>query len=127
LNQQVSRNLEGMDAEPIESDDSGGTPVAPHSPKNNNSDGRLSYRGSESRESMHNMDEHSRKSMQSGNSPNDSPRSTPNAMPTFQVSLNLNANAKKMKIVSHVFQNDDDQEEINGHKKRKLVPLGKFL
>lgn len=111
-----------MDAEPIDSDDSGATPVANHSPKDN-STSRLSHHGSESQESMHHhVDEDSRTSMQSGNTPGGG--STPNTLPTFQVSLNLNANAKKKKIVSDVFQNDDDQEDMNGPKKRKLVPLG---
>lgn len=43
------------------------------------------------------------------------------------ISLNLNVNAKKKKLeVKDVFNSlDDDTEESNGPKKRKLVPLGK--
>lgn len=123
-----------MDAEPIESDDSNA--VTPPQTTNNHTpkpdlDGRISsHRGSESRDShsVHHGDEDSRISMQSGGTPGDSPQNTPNAaLPTFQVSLSLNSNAKKKKLVSDVFQNDDDQEEMNGPKKRKLVPLGKIF
>lgn len=124
-----------MDAEPIESDDS--NVVTPPQTTNNHTpkpdlDGRISlHRGSESRDSQsvhHGGDEDSRISMQSGGTPGDSPRNTPNtALPTFQVSLSLNTNAKKKKLVSDVFQNDDDQEEMNGPKKRKLVPLGTII
>lgn len=43
------------------------------------------------------------------------------------ISLNLNVNAKKKKLeMKDVFNSlDDDTEESNGPKKRKLVPLGK--
>lgn len=136
LNQQISRNLEGMDAEPIESDDSN-VVTPPQSANNNHTpkpdlDGRISsHRGSESRESQPSSgphgDDDSRISMHSGGTPGDSPQTTPNALPTFQVSLSLNTNAKKKKLVSDVFQNDDDQEDMNGPKKRKLVPLGKEI
>jgi hypothetical protein len=42
------------------------------------------------------------------------------------ISLNLSANAKKKKLeVKDVFNmNDDENEDQNGPKKRKLVPLG---
>uniref|UniRef100_A0A336MGC6 CSON000057 protein n=1 Tax=Culicoides sonorensis TaxID=179676 RepID=A0A336MGC6_CULSO len=130
LNQQMSRNLEGMDAEPIESDDDAAvTPPQPlnsnnHSPKQDLDSRISSHRGSESRDSHIHHDADSRHSMESGGTPSESPRNTPNAaLPTFQVSLSLNTNAKKKKLVSDVFQNDDDQEEMNGPKKRKLVPL----
>lgn len=125
-----------MDAEPIESDDSN-VVTPPQSANNNHTpkpelDGRISsHRGSESRDShpssVHHGDDDSRISMQSGGTPGDSPQTTPSALPTFQVSLSLNTNAKKKKLVSDVFQNDDDQEEMNGPKKRKLVPLGEYF
>lgn len=138
LNQQISRNLEGMDAEPIESDDSNVETPPPSSANNNHTphkldlDGRISSQSRDSHPSVHHADDDSRISMQSaggggGGTPGDSPQTTPNTLPTFQVSLSLNTNAKKKKLVSDVFQNDDDQEDINGPKKRKLVPLGNFF
>lgn len=43
------------------------------------------------------------------------------------ISLNLNANSKKKRLeVKDIFNNDEDSEDVNGPKKRKLVPLGKF-
>lgn len=43
------------------------------------------------------------------------------------ISLNLGANAKKKRLeVKDIFNNDDDAEDVNGTKRRKLVPLGNF-
>lgn len=70
-------------------------------------------------------DDDSRSSMRSIKSLN-SPASieTPPAV-TPGISLTLNANAKKKRLeVKDIFNNDEDLEEINGPKRRKLVPLG---
>lgn len=70
-------------------------------------------------------DEDSRSSMRSIKSLN-SPASieTP-PMIAPSISLNLNANAKKKRLeVKDIFNNDEDNEENNGPKRRKLVPLG---
>lgn len=95
---------------------------------------------SESRDSHtnHNFhDEDSRSSMISNNavSPTNSQSnasipdrlsSTPPPISAPVISLNLGAaNAKKKKLeVKDVFNNDDENEENSGPKKRKLVPLG---
>lgn len=71
-------------------------------------------------------DDDSRSSMRSIKSLN-SPASieTPPIMAPV-ISLNLGANAKKKRLeVKDIFNNDEDSEEINGSKRRKLVPLGK--
>lgn len=70
-------------------------------------------------------DENSRSSMRSIKSLN-SPASieTPPII-TPGISLTLNANAKKKRLeVKDIFNNEDDSEDINGPKRRKLVPLG---
>lgn len=72
-------------------------------------------------------DEDSRSSMRSIKSLN-SPASieTPPII-TPVISLNLNANAKKKRLeVKDIFNNDEDNEDINGPKRRKLVPLGEL-
>lgn len=91
-----------------------------------------SNRGSESRDSHFNSnsngmqnDDDSRSSMRSIKSLN-SPASieTPPIV-TPIISLNLNANVKKKRLeVKDIFNNDEDNEDINGPKRRKLVPLG---
>lgn len=108
--------------EPIESDEAS----QPDSSPRNHID-RLSNRGSETRDSHHLLhEEDSRTSLHSSHTPESPGRGTPSTAPTFQVTLNLNANVKKKKLeVKDVFNNDDDQEEQNGPKKRKLVPLGR--
>lgn len=93
-----------------------------------------SNRGSESRDGHFNSnsngmqnDEDSRSSMRSIKSLN-SPASieTPPIMAPV-ISLNLGANAKKKRLeVKDIFNNDEEAEEINGAKRRKLVPLGKI-
>lgn len=135
---QASRELAALDAEPIESTDSsndeahfdnGGESVRSDrysSPRISNN------RGSESRDthintnsSIHN-DEDSRSSMRSVKSLNSPGAGTPPVAAPV-ISLNLSANAKKKRLeVKDIFNNDEDSEDINGPKKRKLVPLGKF-
>lgn len=114
-----------IDVEPIDSDDE--PQMISHTPPNNHIGDRISARNSESRSEAPQMvhDDDSRaSSVHSANTPGSPARSTPSTAPMFQVTLNLNANAKKKKLeVKDVFANDDDQEEMNGPKKRKLVPL----
>ena len=63
--------------------------------------------------------------MRSTNSP--ASNETPPTV-TPGISLTLNANAKKKRLeVKDIFNNDEDSEEINGPKRRKLVPLGKSM
>lgn len=108
----------------------------------NNNDRHSSHRGSESRD-INNLqnDEDSRHSMLSvGGSRSPSilnhassimPDRVPSTPPVTAplISLNLGAaNAKKKKLeVTDIFNNDDDNEDVNGPKKRKLVPLGNLL
>lgn len=132
---QASRELASLNAEPIESTDSSND--ASHFDNgdgyNNNDRTASNHGGSESRDahmntnssSIHN-DEDSRSSMRSIKSLNSpiSAETPPIAAPV--ISLNLGANAKKKRLeVKDIFNNDEDNEDINGPKKRKLVPLGK--
>lgn len=145
---QASRELASLNAEPIESTDSsndashfdnGGGGCSderyansPRSTRYNNNDRTASnHGGSESRDahphtnsSIHN-DEDSRSSMRSIKSLNSpiSAETPPITAPV--ISLNLGANAKKKRLeVKDIFNNDEDNEDMNGPKKRKLVPLG---
>lgn len=122
----ASRELASLDAEPIESTDSSNDADSPHNPHNNNSERVSSTRGSESHDLHSNinglLDEDSRSSLKSSNSPISAETPPPIAP---GISLNLNANAKKKRIeVKDIFNSEDDSEDINGPKKRKLVPLG---
>lgn len=122
----ASRELAALDAEPIESTDSSNDAASPHNPHNNNSERVSSSRASESHDLHSNvnglLDEDSRSSLKSNNSPI-SAETPPSIAPG--ISLNLNANAKKKRIeVKDIFNSEDDSEDINGPKKRKLVPLG---
>lgn len=143
---QASRELAAVNAEPIESDSSndghfdgagGGNDVGASPPRHDeNNDIQSPRGGSESRDSHANSfppDEDSRASMHStgSNSPrHHSSDRHPCTPPISQplISLNLGAaNAKKKKLeVKDIFNNDDDSEDLNGPKKRKLVPLGKI-
>lgn len=139
---QASRELAAVNAEPIESDssndghfDSGSAPY-PASPNMTND--RLSNRGSESRDTNLNsyqFDDNSRTSMRSNGSmspmahnlaPSRQQNASINVSQAPTISLNLGgANSKKKKLeVKDIFNNDDDAEDLNGPKKRKLVPLG---
>lgn len=132
---QASRELASLNAEPIESTDSSNDDNSPRNSHYNNNDRISSTRGSESRDAHLNTnlnglqnDEDSRSSIRSIKSSN-SPISaeTPPVMAPV-ISLNLNANAKKKRLeVKDIFNNDEDSEDINGPKKRKLVPLGELL
>lgn len=127
-------------AEPIDSDSSDDDrQTGPSSPK----DSRLSSKpsshrgGSESRDSFNNInsndDDMSRNSLLSNTPTPSSPSanaqgssSNSNLLSGTGFSLKLNLNDKKKKIdVKDVFAMDDESEEVNGPKKRKLVPLGK--
>lgn len=143
---QANRELASLNAEPIESTDSsndgshfdnGGESVRSDkylsSPRNSHygsNDRVSSNRGSESRDthlntnsSIHN-DEDSRSSMRSTKSINSPGAGTPPVTAPV-ISLNLGANAKKKRLeVKDIFNNDEDSEDVNGPKKRKLVPLG---
>lgn len=151
---QANRDLASIDAEPIDSDSSGGhghghdilhdADNDGYSPKNNHMDRLSSHRSSESRDStslnnninnnnMNNLnhDEDSHHSIRSNNTSNNSPVtnsvSHQQSATTSIISLNLNANAKKKKLeVKDVFNMDDENEETNGPKKRKLIPLGNW-
>lgn len=91
-----------------------------------------SNHGSESRDAHLNAnsnsiqnDEDSRSSLRSIKSLNSpvSAETPPIVAPV--ISLNLNANSKKKRLeVKDIFNNDEDSEDVNGPKKRKLVPLG---
>lgn len=128
----ASRELASLDAEPIESTDSSNDAVSPLNSHHNNSDRMSSQRGSESQDAHSNingldMDEDSRSSVRSPKSSNSpiSAETPPSIAPG--ISLNLNANAKKKRIeVKDIFNSEDDSEDINGPRKRKLVPLGEF-
>lgn len=123
----ASRELASLDAEPIESTDSSNDAVSPLNPHHNNSD---RHRVSDSHDTHSNingldMDEDSRSSVRSAKSSNSpiSAETPPSIAPG--ISLNLNANAKKKRIeVKDIFNSEDDSEDINGPRKRKLVPLG---
>lgn len=143
---QASREMASLNAEPIESTDSsndashfdngGGNDDryanSPRTTRYNNNDRTASnHGGSESRDahlitnsSIHNDDD-SRSSMRSIKSLNSpiSAETPPIAAPV--ISLNLGANAKKKRLeVKDIFNNEEDNEDNNGPKKRKLVPLG---
>lgn len=140
---QASRELAAVNAEPIESDSSNdndnfdSTGISNNgskygSPRYSNND-RTSLRDSESRDSHMNHippDDDSRASTHSiaSMSPSNHGTGGPYTPPISQtfVSLNLGAaNAKKKKLeVKDIFNNDDDSEDLNGPKRRKLVPLG---
>ena len=142
---QASRELAAIEAEPIESDSSENENVAStpmeisvnnNQNNNNHTEDNLSSRGgSESRDSF---DHHSARSVSNVRSPNNNSNSGMSSIggakegekPAIQgplISLNLSANAKKKKLeVKDVFNMEDENEESNGPKKRKLVPLGEF-
>lgn len=142
---QASRELAAVNAEPIESDSSNddhfnsGGAVSNNgskygSPARHSNNDRGSHRDSESRDSHMNHfppDDDSRASMHSigSTSPSNNDSGHPYTPPISQpiISLNLGAaNAKKKKLeVKDIFNNDDDSEDLNGPKRRKLVPLGK--
>jgi RNA-binding protein 25 len=120
--------LAAIEAEPIESDSSENlvSPKQNSSNQNNHAGDNLSSRGgSESRDSF---DHHSARSLSNVQSPNNNSNSGISSIGGVEkplISLSLNANAKKKKLeVKDVFNNDDESEESNGPKKRKLVPLG---
>lgn len=131
---QASRELASLNAEPIESTDSSNDDNSPGNSHYSNNDRISSNRRSESRDihlnsSSNGMqnDEDSRSSMRSIKSLNSpvSAETPPIIAPV--ISLNLNANAKKKRLeVKDIFNNDDDSEDVNGSKKRKLVPLGEL-
>lgn len=131
---QASRELASLNAEPIESTDSSNDDNSPGNSHYSNNDRISSNRGSESRDINLNSnsngiqnDEDSRSSMRSIKSLNSpvSAETPPIIAPV--ISLNLNANAKKKRLeVKDIFNNDDDSEDVNGSKKRKLVPLGEL-
>lgn len=140
---QASRELAAVNAEPIESDssnddhfDSAGVSNNGSkygSPNRHSNNDRVSHRDSESRDSHMNHfppDDDSRASMHSigSNSPSNNDSGHPYTPPISQpiISLNLGAaTAKKKKLeVKDIFNNDDDSEDLNGPKRRKLVPLG---
>lgn len=87
--------------------------------------------GGEDESSRHSM--RSNSNMMSMHSPEANSNSGLNSLPEKHqpiaptISLSLNANAKKKKLeVKDVFNSlEEDGEESNGPKKRKLVPLGK--
>jgi RNA-binding protein 25 len=122
---QATRELAEIDAEPIESDSSENAQV---NAKNSPPPAKLDRLGSESNDSMgadhHFEDDTSRLSMGS-DTPN-SPQQPPQLHQGPIISLNLNVNVKKKRLeVKDVFNmNDDENEDQNGPKKRKLVPLG---
>lgn len=138
---QASRELASLNAEPIESTDSSnddshfdnGGSDRYHDSHYSSNDRISNNRGSQSRDihlntnnSIHN-DEDSLSSMRSIKSLN-SPINT-EAPPIIApvISLNLGANAKKKRLENKdIFNNDEDSEDINGPKKRKLIPLGKL-
>lgn len=129
----ASRELASLDAEPIESTDSSNDADSLHNPHHNNSERISSTRSSELRDTHMNinglqMDEDSRSSIRSAKSSN-SPISAETPPPIAPgISLNLNANAKKRRIeVKDIFNSEDDSEDVNGPRKRKLVPLGNFF
>ncbi|XP_037049095.1 RNA-binding protein 25 isoform X2 [Bradysia coprophila] len=139
---QASRELAAVNAEPIESDSSNDDHFNSAGASNNGSkygsptrhsnNDRGSHRDSESRDSHTNHfppDDDSRASMHSigSASPSNNDSGHPYTPPISQpiISLNLGAaNAKKKKLeVKDIFNNDDDSEDLNGPKRRKLVPL----
>ena len=133
--EQANREMAAIDAEPIDSDSSGGQQDFPSSPPPNHI--AMSQHGSESRDSftnnndvmMNNDEELSSNSLLSNTPTQNSPSAALNTSGSTGLatgfSLNLNANIKKKKIdVKDVFNMDEDGEEISVSKKRKLVPLG---
>lgn len=88
--------------------------------------------GAEDESSRHSM--RSNSNMMSMHSPEANSNSGMNSLPEKHqpiaptISLSLNANAKKKKLeMKDVFNSlEEDGEESNGPKKRKLVPLGTF-
>lgn len=123
VREQAAREMSAIDAEPIESDSSEGEQN--FSPTNNDHEGA----GSDSHDGM-DVDELSRNSLLSNtpttpNSPSANNSGTGGITGTG-FSLNLNANRRKKIDVKAVFNMDDENEEVNGPAKRKLVPLGKL-
>lgn len=145
---QASRELAAVNAEPIDSTDSsndGGhfddgnndhdVVVANDRHHGNSRHGHhnsdRNNRGSESRDNYSQNDDDVRSSIHSERSFNSPPvgdrRPGTPSMAAPVISLNLGANAKKKRLeVKDIFNNDDDSEDINGSKRRKLVPLGKL-
>ncbi|KAG5670293.1 hypothetical protein PVAND_000569 [Polypedilum vanderplanki] len=109
-----SREFSSLDAEPIESDSSGGHNF---SPSNNRG-------GSESRDGMD--DEMSRNSLLSNsNTPTtpNSPSGNQNSATGIGMGFSLSLNKKRKIDPKSAFALDDDGEEVNGPQKKKLVPL----
>lgn len=135
--EQASRELASVNAEPIDSDSQDGSSNGPAiaSPLDRPNSKPTSQRGgSESRDSFNNVnsndDDMSRNSLSNTPTPNSPSMSNQGSGSNNLLSgtgFSLNLNAKKKKIdVKDVFAMDDEGEEINGPKKRKLVPLGEF-
>ena len=124
VREQAAREMSAINAEPIDSESSGGEQN--FSPTNNDHEGA----GSDSHDGM-DVDELSRNSLLSNtpttpNSPSANNSGTGGITGTG-FSLNLNANRRKKIDVKAVFNMDDENEEVNGPAKRKLVPLGKLI
>lgn len=136
---QASRELAAVNAEPIDSTDSSND--AAHFGDDFSNDIDAGQHHSNSRHGHRNSDRVGRgseshdmpddvpssiHSEQSFNSPplGDRRPSTP-SMAAPVISLNLGANAKKKRLeMKDIFNNDDEADETNGTKRRKLVPLG---
>jgi RNA-binding protein 25 len=132
--EQASRELASVNAEPIDSDSQDGSSHDPAMALHN-SKPTSQREGSESRDSFNNVnsmdDDMSRNSLLSNtptpNSPSMSNQGSGANNLLSGTGFSLNLNAKKKKIdVKDVFAMDDEGEEINGPKKRKLVPLGEY-
>jgi RNA-binding protein 25 len=113
------RELSSIDAEPIDSDSSGGHNF---SPSNNRG-------GSESRDGMD--DDISRNSLLSNSNTPTTPNSptgnqnSSGGVPGIGMGFSLSLNKKRKIDPKSAFSMDDDGEEANGPAKKKLVPLGK--
>jgi hypothetical protein len=118
-----------IDAEPIESDSSD-TAAQANAKNTSPAPVKLDRLGSESNDSMgadHQYEDDTSRLSMGSNTPN-SPQQPPQLHQGPIISLNLNANVKKKRLeVKDVFNmNDDENEDQNGPKKRKLVPLGEL-
>lgn len=116
--EKTARELSTIDAEPIDSDSSGGHFSPPPI-----------ERRSESQDGM-DVDELSRNSLLSNsNTPTtpNSPTANQNSSGTgIGMGFSLSLNKRRKIDPKSAFNMDDEGEELNGPAKKKLVPLGKF-
>lgn len=120
VKEKSAREMSTIDAEPIDSDSSGGGHFSPPSNDRNRS---------ESRDGM-DVDDLSRNSLLSNtpttpNSPSAS-QNTSGGSGGIKMGFSLSLNKRRKIDPKSAFNMDDEGEEVNGPAKKKLVPLGEL-